>query len=82
MNTAIIKSLFPKEARIKGIFAALGGTVLISFDSVFVRLSGTGGVNTAFLFGLFTMISISDGQFLWCPFSGAGLHFRFCVGKF
>lgn len=59
MNTLSIKTIIPEDARTKGIAAALAGTLLISFDSVFIRLSGTGGVNTAFLFGLFTMISMT-----------------------
>nr|WP_320114445.1 DMT family transporter [uncultured Desulfuromonas sp.] len=59
MTTAIIKRFAVENARSKGILAALSGTLLISFDSVFVRLSGTDGVNTVFLFGLFTVISMS-----------------------
>lgn len=55
----IIMKVVPEGARLKGLLAALGGTVLTSFDSVFIRLSGTGGVNTAFLFGFFTMISMA-----------------------
>jgi drug/metabolite transporter (DMT)-like permease len=59
MTSAALKKVFMEDERTKGMASALGGTLLISFDSVFVRLSGTGGVNTVFLFGLFTMISMS-----------------------
>lgn len=47
-----------RESRLKGILAALAGAVLVSFDSIYIRMSGTGGVNTVFLFGLFAMISM------------------------
>ncbi|MEH0023118.1 MAG: DMT family transporter [Desulfobacter sp.] len=49
----------PKDGRNRGILAALAGNLLISFDAVFIRLSGTGGCNTAFLFGLYTAVSMS-----------------------
>lgn len=58
MNTLTVKSIIPESAQQKGRLAALCGGFLISFDSVFVRLSGTGGVDTAFLFGLFSAISM------------------------
>ncbi|MGE4505799.1 MAG: DMT family transporter [Desulfovibrionaceae bacterium] len=47
------------DTRSKGILAALFGTMLISFDSIFIRLSGAGGFDTIFLFGLFTTISMA-----------------------
>ncbi|QGY39687.1 EamA family transporter [Pseudodesulfovibrio cashew] len=53
-----ISALLPDDSRDKGRLAALGGGLLISFDPVFIRLSGTGGFDTAFLFGLFTAISM------------------------
>ncbi|WP_321529923.1 DMT family transporter [uncultured Desulfuromonas sp.] len=59
MTTIALPKIAAAEARTKGILSALVGTLLISFDSVFVRLSGTDGVNTVFLFGLFTVISMS-----------------------
>ena len=59
MTTAILKRFAWQDARSKGVITALTGTLLISFDSVFVRLSGTDGVNTVFLFGLFTVISMT-----------------------
>ena len=37
----------------------MSGSLLISFDPVFIRLSGVSGFDTAFLFGLFSFISMS-----------------------
>lgn len=54
-----IKSVFPESTRAKGLFAAFAGSLLVSFDPVFIRLSGTGGFDTVFLFGFFTAISMS-----------------------
>ncbi|WP_421704540.1 DMT family transporter [Aliiroseovarius sp.] len=45
--------------RLTGIFIALAGAFLMSFDAIFIRLSGVGGVDTAFLFGLFTALSLA-----------------------
>jgi len=59
MKAAVARALTPSDTRSKGILFALGGALLISSDPIFVRLSGTGGFNTAFLFGLFTAISMS-----------------------
>ncbi len=59
MNLSSVNTLLPATARGKGRLAALCGGLLISFDSVFVRLSGTGGVDTAFLFGLFSALSMA-----------------------
>ena len=50
------KALSP---RMTGILIALSGAILMSFDSVFIRFSGVSGFDTAFLFGLFTAISMS-----------------------
>ncbi len=58
MTTSIIHKAIPTDIRSKGILSAFIGTLLISFDSIFVRLSGTTGTNTVFLFGLFTTISM------------------------
>lgn len=44
--------------RTKGVLFALLGALLMSFDPIFVRLSGVSGFDTAFLFGLFTAISM------------------------
>jgi len=59
MTIAKLKSIIPEKARTKGLWAALFGSLLISFDPIFIRLSGTGGFDTVFLFGLFTAISMS-----------------------
>ncbi|MDC7125201.1 MAG: DMT family transporter [Spirochaetales bacterium] len=53
-----IKKVIPDSTRGKGQLAALTGVFLLSFDSVFVRLSGVGGFDTNFLFGLFSAISM------------------------
>ena len=59
MATVLLQKISAGDARTRGILAALMGALLVSFDPVFVRLSGTRGVNTVFLFGLFTLISMS-----------------------
>lgn len=59
MNLSSVKTILPESTLGKGRLAALTGGLLLSFDSVFVRLSGTGGVDTAFLFGLFSAISMA-----------------------
>lgn len=53
---------FPRSGanpRLSGILIALAGAFLMSFDAIFIRLSGVGGVDTAFLFGLFTALSLA-----------------------
>lgn len=60
MTVAQLGALMPKSSIEKGVLAALVGSLLISFDPVFIRFSGTGGFDTAFLFGLFTAISMSS----------------------
>lgn len=47
-----------RDLRATGILIALLGTLLMSFDPIFIRFSGVGGFDTAFLFGLFTAISM------------------------
>lgn len=42
-----------------GVLFALLGALLMSFDPIFIRFSGVSGSDTAFLFGLFTAISMS-----------------------
>ncbi len=59
MNISSVKTILPDNDHGKGRLAALGGGLLLSFDSVFIRLSGVGGVDTAFLFGLFSAISMA-----------------------
>lgn len=59
MTILQLKAMIPEDARSKGVLAALFGSLFISFDPVFIRFSGTGGFDTAFLFGLFTALSMS-----------------------
>ncbi|WP_257098615.1 DMT family transporter [Pseudovibrio flavus] len=42
----------------KGALMALAGALLMSIEPVIVRFSGTSAINTAFLFGLYTAISM------------------------
>lgn len=44
--------------RTVGVLVALLGALLMSFDPIFIRFSGVSGYDTAFLFGLFTAISM------------------------
>ncbi|XXJ17962.1 DMT family transporter [Desulfovibrio caledoniensis] len=60
MTIAQLKAFIPEEARSKGTMAAILGGILLSFDPVFVRLSGVGGYETAFLFGLFSALSMGS----------------------
>lgn len=59
MSVPHLGALIPQTERGKGLAAALAGSLFISFDPVFIRFSGTGGFDTAFLFGLFTAISMA-----------------------
>ncbi|RDE25372.1 DMT family transporter [Motiliproteus coralliicola] len=54
-TTSLKSSLNP---RLAGILIALIGALLMSFDPIFIRFSGVSGFDTAFLFGLFTAISM------------------------
>lgn len=47
-----------ERTRTVGFIIALLGALLMSFDPVFIRLAGVSGFDTAFLFGLFTAISM------------------------
>lgn len=47
-----------KSPQAVGILIALIGALLMSFDPIFIRFSGVSGFDTAFLFGLFTAISM------------------------
>ncbi|WP_353339447.1 DMT family transporter [Pelagimonas sp. KU-00592-HH] len=47
-----------QNPRSTGLAIALAGAILMSFDPIFIRFSGVGGFDTAFLFGLFTAISM------------------------
>ena len=46
------------SAQHKGIFIALLGAVLMSFDPIFIKSSGVSGLDAAFLFGFFTSVSM------------------------
>ena len=58
MTTSLVSAIGSVNSRDKGRLAALTGGLLLSFDSVFIRFSGTGGIDTAFLFGVFSAISM------------------------
>ncbi len=58
MSNPITKSISQKSTRTAGVLIALLGALLMSFDPVFIRFSGVSGFDTAFLFGLFTAISM------------------------
>ncbi|MGE4421416.1 MAG: DMT family transporter [Pseudodesulfovibrio sp.] len=58
MTLAQLKTFIPEDAQAKGRMAAILGGILLSFDPIFVRLSGVGGYETAFLFGLFSALSM------------------------
>ena len=48
-----------KNLRFKGMLIALVGAALMSLDPVFIRFSGVDELETTFLFGLFTAISMA-----------------------
>ena len=48
-----------RSVRLKGIGIALIGAFLMSLDPVFIRFSGVDELETSFLFGLFTAISMA-----------------------
>ena len=54
----ILTVLLTFNVRFTGVLIALCGALLMSFDPIFIRLSGVNGVDTAFLFGLFTAVSM------------------------
>ena len=58
MTLTQLMTFIPEDARTKGRVAALMGGTLLSFDAIFVRLSEAGGYETAFLFGLFSALSM------------------------
>lgn len=57
--TSHVKAMFAARPAELGIMAAVTGSLFLSFDSVFIRLSGISGYDTAFLFGIFSAISMS-----------------------
>lgn len=58
MSNSSTLSLPQISVRGTGILIALFGALLMSFDPIFIRFSGVSGFDTAFLFGLFTAISM------------------------
>lgn len=58
MSDSPVLTLGRSTPRTTGILIALFGALLMSFDPIFIRVSGVGGFDTAFLFGLFTAISM------------------------
>ncbi|WP_271274368.1 DMT family transporter [Aliamphritea hakodatensis] len=58
MNHSLTQKFTAGNARASGILIALAGALLMSFDPIFIRFSGVSGFDTAFLFGLFTAVSM------------------------
>lgn len=59
MTVFTLPSLAVKNSRTTGFVVALLGAVLMSIDPIFIRFAGVSGFDTAFLFGLFSAISMS-----------------------
>ncbi|WP_155859018.1 DMT family transporter [Enterovibrio calviensis] len=60
MMTAFLRPLLvAKNSRTTGFVVALLGALLMSIDPIFIRYAGVSGFDTAFLFGLFSAISMS-----------------------
>ena len=58
MRSIALKPHIEINTRAKGFFIALAGAALMSIDPVFIRFAEVSGFDTAFLFGLFTAISM------------------------
>lgn len=58
MTSTSISSFSNSSAKVQGFSLALLGAVLMSIDPIFIRFAGVSGFDTAFLFGLFTAISM------------------------
>lgn len=58
MSSSIADLVVRNNIRTTGILITLAGAFLMSFDPIFIRFSGVSGFETAFLFGLFTAISM------------------------
>ena len=58
MAHALIHTFSGKKGRNIGFTIAFVGALLMSIDPLFIRFSGISGFDTAFLFGLFTAISM------------------------
>lgn len=58
MTNTLLRKLPQQSTKALGISITLVGALLMSLDPVFIRFSGVSGFDTAFLFGLFTAISM------------------------
>jgi len=58
MTSTILNTFTQRNVRTAGISITLLGALLMSLDPIFIRFSGVSGFDTAFLFGLFTAISM------------------------
>ena len=58
MSIITLPSITPKNARALGFSIAFLGALLMSLDPIFIRFAGVSGFDTAFLFGLFSAISM------------------------
>ncbi len=58
MTASTLNSVTTQSDRTKGLAIALLGAVLMSIDPIFIRFAGVSGFDTAFLFGLFSAISM------------------------
>ncbi len=59
MTNLITITLQHMNSHTKGVLIAALGATLISLDFIFIRFSGVSGFDTAFLFGLFSTISMA-----------------------
>ncbi len=58
MSVDSVLKAAPANPRLTGIVITVISAFFMSLDSIFIRLSGVGGFDTSFLFGLFTAISM------------------------
>ena len=54
MSLQTVLNAAPANPRLTGIVITAISAFFMSLDSIFIRLSGVGGFDTSFLFGLFT----------------------------
>jgi len=59
MTVLTLSSWAAKNNRTTGFLIALLGALLMSIDPIFIRFAGVSGFDTAFLFGLFSAVSMS-----------------------
>lgn len=58
MTMTTLSSFTSNNSRATGFMIAILGAILMSIDPIFIRFSGVSGYDTAFLFGLFSAISM------------------------